>query len=213
MWPMLRAVGAGALAVAWTVASYFNSASGQSSGWGVALALAPVSVVVVLGLWRMPQRWLAALLALLLAGVLAWSWPLLSQRIAVLYFIEHFGVYSLLSLFFARTLAGPGEPLVTQMARRVHGGVLNDRQLRYTRQVTFAWSFFFAAMVVVSALLFVWAPLPVWSAFVTLLGGPLIAAMFVAELLVRLRVFPKEERASFMETVRAWRAQRSDGER
>ena len=213
MWPLLRAVGAGALAVAWTIASYFNSASGQPSGWGVALALAPLSVAVFLGLWRMPQRWLAALLALLLAALMAWSWPLLSQRIATLYFLEHFGVYTLLSLFFARTLMGPGEPLVTQMARRVHSGVLNDRQLRYTRQVTIAWSLFFAAMVSVSALLFVWAPLPVWSAFATLLSGPLIAAMFVAELLVRLWVFPKEERASFMETVRAWRTQRSDNER
>jgi uncharacterized membrane protein len=213
MWPLLRAVGAGALAVAWAVASYFNSASGQPSGWGVALALAPLSLVAVVGLWRMPQRWLAALTALLLMGLLAWLWPLMSQRIATLYFLEHFGVYTLLSLLFARTLVGPGEPLVTQLARRVHGGHLSDKQVRYTRQVTIAWSMFFVAMVVASALLFVWAPLPVWSAFATLLGGPLIAAMFVAEWLVRLWVFPKEERASFIEAARAWRTQRSDNER
>ena len=213
MWPLLRAVGAGALAVAWAVASYYNSASGEHSGWGVALALAPLSIVVAVGLWRLPQRWLAVLLALLLVGLLAWSWSFLSQRIATLYFLEHLGVYTLLAVFFARTLVGAGEPLVTQMARRVHGGVLSDKQLRYTRQVTIAWSLFFAAMVSVSVVLFVWAPLPVWSAFATLLGGPLIAAMFGVELLVRLWVFPKEERASLSETLRAWRTQRSENDR
>jgi uncharacterized membrane protein len=74
MWPVVRAVGAGILAVAWAVASYFNSASGEPSGWGVALALAPLSLAVVLGLWKMPQRWLALIIGLALAGVLAIRW-------------------------------------------------------------------------------------------------------------------------------------------
>jgi uncharacterized membrane protein len=113
-------------------------------------------------------------------------------------------------VLFARTLTGPGEPLVTQMARRVHAGVLSEAQQRYTRHVTLAWSVFFAGMVLVSVVLFVWAPLAVWSAFATLLGGPLIGVMFVGELMVRLWVFPKEERASIGETVRAWRAHRSN---
>lgn len=212
MWPVLRAVGAGLLAVAWAIASYFNSASGHVSGWGVALALAPLSLVVALGLWRMSPRWLAASLALGLTGLLAWLWPLLSQRIAMLYFLEHMGVYTLLAVFFARTLVGPGESLVTQMARRVHGGVLSENQRRYTRQVTLAWSLFFAAMVVVSVGLFIWAPLPVWSAFATLLGGPLIAVVFVVEILVRRWVLPNEARSSLGETVRAWRVHRSDSE-
>jgi uncharacterized membrane protein len=212
VWPVLRAVGAGILAVAWAIASYFNSASGHASGWGTALALAPLSLVVVLGLWRMPRRWLAAVLALLLTGGLVGLWPWLNQRIATLYFLEHMGVYSLLAVFFARTLSGPGESLVTQMARRVHGGVLSEGQQRYTRQVTMAWSVFFAAMVLVSIGLFFWAPLPVWSAFATLLGGPLIVAMFVVELLVRRWVLPNEARASMRETMQAWRVQRSNSD-
>lgn len=212
MWPVLRAVGAGLLTVAWAIASYFNSASGHASGWGVALALAPLSLVVALGLWRMSPRWLAAGLGLGLTGLLAWLWPLLSQRIATMYFLEHMGVYTLLAVFFARTLAGPGESLVTQMARRVHGGVLSEGQQRYTRRVTLAWSLFFAGMVVVSVGLFVWAPLPVWSAFATLLGGPLIAVMFLVEILVRRWVLPNEVRASLGETVRAWRVHRSENE-
>lgn len=212
MWPVLRAVGTGVLAVAWAIASYFNSASGQASGWGAALALAPLSLVVALGLWRMPQRWLAAVLGLALVLLLIWLWPLLTQRIATLYFLEHMGVYTLLAVFFARTLLGPGESLVTQLARRVHGGILSENQRRYTRHVTLAWSVFFAAMVLVSVGLFIWAPLPVWSAFATLLGGPLIAAMFVVEVLVRRWVLPNEDRASMRETVQAWRVHRSDAD-
>ena len=212
MWPVLRAVGAGLLAVAWAIASYFNSASGQASGWGAALALAPLSLVVLLALRRMPQRWLAAVIALALVGFLVWVWPLLSQRIATLYFLEHFGVYTLLAGYFARSLSGPGESLVTQMARRVHGGVLSESQQRYTRQVTVAWSLFFLAMVLVSTGLFLWAPLPAWSAFATLLGGPLIGAMFVGELLVRRWVLPDEVPVSLLDTMQAWRVQRSDNE-
>lgn len=210
MWPVLRAIGVGVLAVAWAIASYFNSASGVPSSGGVALALAPLSLAGAMGLWRMPQRGLAVALAMASVAVLWWSWPLLTHRIATLYFLEHLGVYSLLSVFFARSLSGPGESLVTQMARRVHGGVLSDAQMRYTRQVTRAWSLFFAAMVLVSVVLFVWAPLPAWSAFATLLGGPLIGAMFVGEILVRRWLLPNEARASLGETVRAWRTRGSD---
>ena len=212
MWPVLRAVGAGLLAVAWAIASYFNSASGHPSSWGVALALAPLSLVAVLGLWRMPQRWLAAGLACALLGLLVWAWPFLTHRIATLYFLEHTGVYTLLATVFARTLTGPGESLVTQMARRVHGGVLSDHQRRYTRQVTLAWSLFFAAMVLVSVGLFIWGPLKVWSAYATLLGGPLIGVMFVGEWLVRRWALPNEVRATLKEMVGAWRSQSSDTE-
>lgn len=210
MWPVVRAVGTGLLAVAWAIASYFNSASGHPSGWGVALALAPLSLVAVLGLWRMPQRRLAACLALALLGLLVWAWPLLIHRIATLYFLEHTGVYTLLSALFARSMTGPDESLVTQMARRVHGGVLSEHQRRYTRQVTLAWSLFFAAMVLVSVVLFIWAPLRVWSAYATLLGGPLIGVMFVGEWLVRRWLLPNEVRATLKEMVGAWRTQRSD---
>ncbi|MEZ5706657.1 MAG: hypothetical protein R3E56_16175 [Burkholderiaceae bacterium] len=91
----------------------------------------------------------------------------------------------------------------------MHGGALSDKQVRYTRRVTLAWSLFFAAMVVVSVGLFLWAPLPVWSAFATLLGGPLIGAMFVVEVLVRRWVMRGEPSGSLRDTVKAWRAHRS----
>ena len=213
VWPLLRGVGAAVLTVAWAIAAHVSSSSGQPSAWGAMLALAPLLVAAALGLWRLPRRWLAALLGAGLASVLVVSWPLLTARVALLYFVQHMGIYLLLASFFGRTLSGGGESLVTQMARRIHGGVLSTAQQRYTRKVTVAWTVFFVLMALTSAVLFAGAPLPVWSTFANLLGGPLIGLMFVGELLVRSLVLPAEDRASLMETVRAWRLHNASGKR
>lgn len=213
VWPLLRGVGAAVLTVAWAIAAHVSSSSGQPSAWGAMLALAPLLVAAALGLWRLPRRWLAALLGAGLAGLLVVSWPLLTARVALLYFVQHMGIYLLLASFFGRTLSGGGESLVTQMARRIHGGVLSTAQQRYTRKVTVAWTVFFVLMALTSAVLFAGAPLPVWSTFANLLGGPLIGLMFVGELLVRRLVLPAEDRASLMETVRAWRLHNASGKR
>ena len=213
VWPLLRGVGAAVLTVAWAIAAHVSSSSGQPSAWGAMLALSPLLVAAALGLWRLPRRWLAALLGAGLAGVLVVSWPLLTARVALLYFVQHMGIYLLLASFFGRTLSGGGESLVTQMARRIHGGVLSTAQQRYTRKVTVAWTVFFVLMALTSAVLFAGAPLPVWSTFANLLGGPLIGLMFVGELLVRRLVLPAEDRASLMETVRAWRLHNASGKR
>ena len=213
VWPLLRGVGAAVLTVAWAIAAHVSSSSGQPSAWGAMLALSPLLVAAALGLWRLPRRWLAALLGAGLAGVLVVSWPLLTARVALLYFVQHMGIYLLLASFFGRTLSGGGESLVTQMARRIHGGVLSTAQQSYTRKVTVAWTVFFVLMALTSAVLFAGAPLPVWSTFANLLGGPLIGLMFVGELLVRRLVLPAEDRASLMETVRAWRLHNASGKR
>lgn len=206
----LGAIGAAVLAIAWAVAAHLTSAAGESSGWGAALALAPLVAALGLGLWRLPQRWLAAALALAAIGGLLWAWPQLKSQVAGLYYLQHLGIYSLLSVSFGRTLSGPRESLVTQMARRIHAGVLTPKQAVYTRQVTLAWTVFFAGMVLVSTGLFLWSTLAVWSVFANLLGGPLIALMFVGELVCRRILLPNEPRASIAASVRAWREQNAN---
>lgn len=203
----------GLLAVMWAVAAHITSASGQASAWGAALALAPLVLAAAVALWRWPQRLWAVLVALGLLAVLVASWRFLTTQVAWLYFVQHLGIYGLLCSLFARTLGGPGESLVTQMARKVHGGVLTPRQAVYTRQVTVAWSGFFAGMVVVSVGLFAWASLATWSTFANLLGAPLIGLMFLGELAWRRKILPANERATLKETLRAWRTERPQAER
>jgi uncharacterized membrane protein len=209
-WAVLRALGIALVAVAWAVVAHITSAGNESSGWGAALALAPMVTALTLLLWRMPRRWLGALLGLGAAAGLLAFWPVLRSQVALLYYLEHLGMYILLSVFFGRTLFGPQESLVTRMARSVHGGVLTPAQARYTRQVTLAWCLFFSGMALVSTALFVFAPVAVWSTFANLLGGPLLVLMFVGEYVLRRRILPEEKRASMSDAVRAWKAQRGD---
>lgn len=210
VWNWVRGIGVALLTVVWAVTAHYTSTGNESYGWGAALALTPMSVALALGLWRLPSRWLGALAgAAVLAGLVV-SWPFLKGQVALLYYVEHMGVYLLLSVFFGRTLKGPEESLVTQMARRVHGGVLSPAQAAYTRQVTLAWCVFFAGMALISTLLFLFAPVAAWSLFANLLGGPLIALMFVGEYLWRRHALPEEKRATMADAVRAWKAQRSD---
>ncbi|MDO9251415.1 hypothetical protein [Hydrogenophaga sp.] len=210
LWPVLRGLGIALLGVAWALTAHFTSAGNESSGWGAALALTPMTTALALGLWRLPVRWLGALIGLAVAAGLVGFWPFLKGQVALLYYLEHLGVYILLSAFFGRTLFGPEESLVTRMARSVHGGVLSPAQAAYTRRVTLAWSLFFAGMALMSTLLFLLAPVVVWSTFANLLGGPLIALMFVGEYLWRRRALPEEKPATMAEAVRAWKAQRSN---
>jgi uncharacterized membrane protein len=213
VWPLLRFAGIGLLAVAWAVAAHLTSASGEPSNWGAAVALAPLVVAAAVALWRWSHRLLAMLAALGLVAMLWLTWPMLTARIATLFFVQHMGIYALLAALFLRSLGGPGESLVTQLARRVHGGVLSAKQQAYTRKVTWSWGAFFIAMVGVSIGLFVWAPLAVWSTFANLLGGPLIAVMFAGELIARRLALPDEERASLVDSVRAWRAHNAKSDR
>lgn len=205
-----RGLGVAALAVGWAVGAHLSSASGEPSHWGAALALAPLVLALGMALWKLPQRVLAALAGMAAVAVLAWAWPVLTSEVAFLYFVQHVGVNGLLAAVFGRTLSGPGESLVTQLARRVHGGVLSERQLSYTRGVTQAWTAFFLGMVAVSTALFVLAPVAVWSTFANLLGGPLIGFMFVGEYLWRLRALPPGERSTLADAVRAWKQHSSN---
>ena len=201
-----RGLGVALVAVVWALASHHASSSETPPAWGAVLALAPASTALALALWRLPQRWAAVGAIALQAGLLLAAWPWLRTQAALLFLLEQLGVYILLALFFGRSLKGPGESLVTQMARRVHGGVLSPAQLRYTRQVTLAWTLFFAGIALVSLLLFLLVPVAIWSTFANLLAGPLIGLMFVAEFLCRRLVLAGEDQTTIADAVRAWKA-------
>ncbi len=202
----LKAAGVGLLAVAWAVGAHIASVQEGPSDWGAALALAPVVMAVSLALWSLPSRWLGGVVALGLAAVLVIAWSWLSTRVALLFFIEQTGIYLMLAVVFGRTLWDADESLVTQMARRVHGGVLTPKVEAYTRKVTWAWSLFFLTLAVGSAALFLLAPRAVWSTFANLLGGPLIGLMFVGEFACRYIALPGEPKTSFSDAIRAWKA-------
>lgn len=119
--------------------------------------------------------------------------------------LTHWAIYGALFFTFARTLRHGREPLITMMARRMHGdshGHLSGELERYTRRVTLAWACFFATQLSVSIMLFCFAPLVVWSFFVNILDLPLVVAMFAAEYACRLRCLQNPPRHSIAAIVK-----------
>jgi uncharacterized membrane protein len=203
--PWVRSVALAASMAAWAVAAHLGSAGRGDPDFNAALGVAPILAIIAVPLWRVRHPLWMAGSALILAGALAWLWPALRQNVALLYFIQHLGINVAFAALFGKTLVGPGEALITRFARIVHNGVLSERNLRYTRQVTLAWTLFFAANATLSALLYALAPPTVWSFYANLLTAPLVGLMFAAEHLVRMRVLPPEERPSIADVARVWR--------
>jgi uncharacterized membrane protein len=94
--------------------------------------------------------------------------------------VSHAFLYSSLLLVFGQTLRHGRRPLVTSMALRLEKS-LSPAMMVYTRRVTQAWCGFFAGQLAMSGALLAWAPHAVWSLFVNVLDGPMVALMFAAE--------------------------------
>ena len=117
--------------------------------------------------------------------------------------ISHAAAYLFLLCYFASTLARGKEPIITRFARHVHGKMPPAMEL-YTRNLTIAWCVFFAAQLIASALLFAFAPLDAWSLFINLLNLPLLALMFVGQLVYKMFRYPEFPRTSIMQAVQAF---------
>ena len=124
--------------------------------------------------------------------------------LAAAYGIPHAATNLFLLVFFGRTLLAGREPLITRLARRVHGGTLAPAMEAYTRRVTILWCAFFAAQMILSALLFQFASLNAWSLFINVLNLPLVALMFVAEYAYRVARYPDHPQATISEAIRAF---------
>ena len=112
--------------------------------------------------------------------------------------LTHWAIYAGLLLTFGLTLRPGREPLITAMARKLHGAVPDELAV-YTRHVTIAWCCFFAMQLTTSIMLFLLAPLVIWSFFVNVLDIPMVIAMYAAEYLCRLHCLQNPPRHSLAE--------------
>lgn len=169
----------------------------------VALMLAPLAALAYWIVTRSRHKLLGMFVLLAAAGALF----LLEHRshlgLAAAYGAAHAAANLLLLALFARTLARGGEPLITRLARRVHGSLPPAMQT-YTRRLTAAWCVFFGGQVAVSMLLFAFAPLDTWSWFVNLMNLPSLALMFVAEYAYRVTRHRNFPHASLLKSVEAF---------
>ena len=192
-----------ALSVAFTLLAHAAIIEGVPPAVGAALSLIPVGLLALWAARRARHRFV--IVAAIAAGTLALvlGWKDLERHFPDLFFIEHAGANLALGILFGRTLAGGREPLVTRFARLIHGE-LPPEVVRYTRQVTVAWTVFFAALCALSCALYFLRLIEAWSLLANILTPLLVGAMFVIEYAIRFRVLPHWERVGILASVRAF---------
>jgi uncharacterized membrane protein len=192
------------LVVTYSVLSHYSNSHVEDLGLATSLALAPMLAFGFGLIWRVRGAVIACVLSVAAALLLYIAWPELTARFALLYLVQQAGFYFLMALTFGLTLRRGAIPLCTRLADKIHGP-LSAAELRYTRQVTTAWTLFFGVNVVAAGVMFAVAPIRVWSLFVNFCAVPLVALMFLVEYAVRRRVLPRvEQRSSLKETLRVF---------
>ncbi len=197
----------GALLVVFGVVVYqflvhLSLARPQGEQFSSLLAALPVSLLAIwlLGKQALAQRITGGGLAIAAVTVASNH----GMSAALCYFLVQLAAYMAVLWLFAGSLRAGTEPLITRMARSVHGSLPVEIE-RYTRRVTWYWSAVLALLAAVSAALFLLAPLSAWSFFANVLNAPLLACAFVAEYGWRIARYPHFSHASMTASLGAFR--------
>jgi uncharacterized membrane protein len=198
-----RVIALAAAAVAYVLITHWLMTGAPASPWNAVIIVGPMLGAASVVAWQRRHRLLAALAALVVAGLVVQAWRGHDLPAGSLYVCQHVAIHVLLALVFGLTLLAGREPLVTALARRVHG-TMTPAMAAYSRKVTGAWTGYFVAMATLSIVLYVVAPFDVWAAFANLVTPLAILLMFVGEYLLRYRLHPEFERATLAQAVRAY---------
>ncbi len=181
---LLRSCAVGALAICYVILSHYTLITPGHETLGTIVALTPIVLAIASFSWNTGYRFVVLLLIASIVWILIEWQHTAGLHYRHLYWIEHAGTQLLLCAMFGRTLFSGREPLCTHFARVVHGSVTPALE-RYTRQVTVAWTIFFALMASMSTLLFFATTIRVWSIFANFFTALLTCSMFIAEYAVR----------------------------
>ena len=191
------------LSMSCAVLAHYAIVEAHSPALGAGLSLIPILGIGVAAARRSRRRELAIWLIALAALAVWLGWGILERQFTNLFFLEHAGANLILGITFGRTLAAGAEPLCTRFARMLHGE-LAPEAVRYTRQVTLAWTLFFAALFALSCTLYFGGFLAAWSILANIASPLLIGMMFVVEYAVRVRVLPDHARVGILSSWRAF---------
>ncbi|HWK44513.1 MAG TPA: hypothetical protein VNT30_07320 [Stellaceae bacterium] len=200
-------VGKATVAVALTVYPVLIHASVATGKWTMLVLvlnlLQAAAVVTLLLRSRHPYRWwVVAGIALMVAT----TWYSARGGMIVASGARHAAVYIGMLALFGGTLLPGREALITIVARKVRGGLPGD-MVAYTRRVTWAWCWFFAAQLLGSLVLYLFASADTWSLFVNVLEWPLTVLMFACEYGYRLARFRHHSHGKIADLIRVFTAQ------
>ena len=189
--------------VAYAGLSHYGNTVEGAKPLGAALAIGPLLIVAVAGLWRAVHPLAGVAGAAAAALLLYWFRDAALRHFSLVYLANDCTIYGLLALGFGRSLRRGAIPVCTALADKVHGP-LSAAELRYTRRVTLAWTLFFGAITLTTVVLFALAPLPVWSFFSNFVTVPLVLVMFAVEYAVRRRALPSTADGGLIATLKAY---------
>ena len=200
---------AGVAVMAYALLSHWLMVHAADHPWSVAVLFGPLVLAIAATGWRRRQPLLLGACA---AGIAYLAWLVTHGgvvQINRMYVLQHGAVHLALAWAFAVTLRGGGTPLITSLARGVHGALkqrFTPAMAAYTRTLTIVWMGYFVVMVGLSLLIYTLAPWPWWSLFANL-GTPLsAAALMVGEHVQRYRLHPEFERVSLQAAIHAYRS-------
>lgn len=173
--------------------------------WKLVFVFAPLLAVAAWVVFRMVDKMWWPLLAMLFTGAVYYIATGDHGRIGLLAVngVSHATLNLFLLWLFGRTLLAGREPLISQISRRINGE-LRAEVADYTRHVTIAWCIFFVLQVVISLLLYAFAPLAAWSFFINILNLPLLILMFVGEKTYRTARFPNHPKTSILKAIEVY---------
>ncbi|HZT55564.1 MAG TPA: hypothetical protein VFA35_05010 [Burkholderiaceae bacterium] len=199
----IRLVAIALASVAYILGCHWLMTQAHASPWNAVGVLTPMLAAIAIGAWRAGQHLPAGLAALAIGGLCAQALFGVQVPPPLLYLAQHAGIHLFLAGVFGSTLRAGHTPLITTLARRVHRR-FTPEMAAYTRKCTIAWVGYFVAMAVASVVLYAFAAFDTWALFANLVTPVTLAAMFGAEYLLRYRLHPEFERASFADAIRSY---------
>jgi uncharacterized membrane protein len=133
-------------------------------------------------------------------ALIAWAY-MAGLRLTLIPGVPHALTYAALLMAFGGSLLPGHTPILTRVVVSVRGP-LPANLMVHTRRVTAAWCCFFAAQLILSLVLYLWAPLEIWSFFINVLNLPLVLLMFAAEYGYRVYRFRDYPHDSFADMIR-----------
>jgi uncharacterized membrane protein len=184
--------------------AHYSNAAAHAHALGAVLAVAPLLLALALAVRRAAHPLIAVVALLpLCALLLLKSWRYIEGNFALVILLQQCGAYLMMAVLFGRSLGRGQVALCTRWAAALQGP-LSPQAQRYTRAVTAAWAAFFTVISLLSALLYTFAPMRVWSIFSNFLTLPLAVLMFVGEYALRQRLLPSMHRITLADTARAY---------
>src|SRR6187397_1768143 len=163
--------------VAYLLVSHWLMTAAPASPWNAVIVVGPMLGAASFVAWQRRHRLLAAFAALAAAGLLVQAWRGRDLPADLLYVCQHVAIHLLLALVFGLTLQAGREPLITALARRVHG-TMTPGMASYSRKLTLVWTGYFITMACLSLVLYAVAPFDVWATFANLVTPFAILVMF-----------------------------------